>query len=190
MDRVIKVLVILAVVVVLVIFVTVPRRNRRQNTEQLADVSDTTEMVEQSVDTVEEEEPAVEGIKFYALKDSYRVGESIDLGVMSDTDGYVYIFSADDRGHIILLFPNKIEQNNRAYAHKEFTTGESVFYAKRPGKEIVYLLFTDRQLPGSAERMPLSQLVYSLGSDMEEEDVRELNWKLLKLTLDIQPKAG
>lgn len=190
MDRVIKVLVILAVVAVLAILLTLPKRDRRQNTEQPADVSDTTEMVEQSADTVEEEEPAVEGIKFYALKDSYRVGESIDLGVMPDTDGYVYIFSADDKGHIILVFPNEIEHDNRAYAHREFTTGESVFYAKRPGKETVYLLFTDRQLPKSAEKMPLSQLIYSLGNDIRDGDVRELNWKLLKLTLDIQPKAG
>lgn len=64
----------------------------------------------------------VEKFKFSAepLKKTYKINEPIRLKLSGDKDYYLYLYSLDDDGSAVQLFPNKKMKNNRFVAGRTY----------------------------------------------------------------------
>jgi len=56
-------------------------------------------------------------VKVLSPKDTYRIGESILFKVKSNKDGYLYIIYVNDRDILSIVYPNKLEEDNRITAN-------------------------------------------------------------------------
>jgi hypothetical protein len=65
---------------------------------------------------------ATEKFKFNAepLKKTYKINEPIRFRVNGDRDYYLYIYSQDEDGSAVQLFPNKKQKNNRFAADRTY----------------------------------------------------------------------
>lgn len=72
--------------------------------------------------TMGDSSTATEKFKFNAeaLKKTYKVNEPIRLKVNGDRDYYLYLYSMDEDGNAVQLFPNKKQKNNRFVAGRTY----------------------------------------------------------------------
>jgi hypothetical protein len=84
---------------------------------------------------------------------TYKLGESITINVVSERDGYLYLFSLDAGGEVGILFPNRFQNNNRIEANKPITVpdpGDKSFkiqVAPPFGKEVIWAVVTKNPAP-------------------------------------------
>src|SRR5438105_240608 len=84
----------------------------------------------------------------------YRSGDRIAVSLEPNTEGYIYIFNAENDRDPVMLFPNVLLDNgvNAAHAHVRETYPADVNYAfefdQNPADEHVYVIVSRRPLDG------------------------------------------
>jgi hypothetical protein len=97
---------------------------------------------------------------------TYQVGDTININVTSEKDGYLYLFNIDAGGEVSCLFPNQKQKDNKVQGGKQVTVpdpNDTTFKikvtAENLGKEYVKAIVTKDPVP----ELDLQQLIKARG---------------------------
>jgi hypothetical protein len=81
---------------------------------------------------------------------TYKVGEQMKVKVVSEQDGYLYLFNVDPEGEIECLFPNSFQTQNQIKANQEVEIGTGNTFVLRigapVGKDLIKAIVTKEPL--------------------------------------------
>jgi len=88
--------------------------------------------------------------RVYKVDTDPKKSDVMKVTVVSESDGYLYLFNVDPEGAITCIFPNKIQPNNQIKAKQEVNVGDGKQLVLRvgapTGKELIKAIVTKEPL--------------------------------------------